>query len=157
MTSLASFSKLACVTCAQVTLHNASGCIHCKTPRPPNPCIARDITAYTFGQTPEAVARRLTLTGELSRTRNTKPEPMKSRRIYTERPGTQARDYAVIQHLANGLTSKAEIARKLEISAQGVWPIIKRAYKRLAIPLPAVGDNDHSVLIATARVRGLVS
>lgn len=131
-----------------------NACVSCGAALPAAPVITRDAAAFAFGQTEEASQRRLQRTGELSRIRNTKA--VATRRVYTERPGTAARDYQVIGLLAAGAISKVAIARELGITAQGVWPIIKRAYKRLAVPLPAVGDDDHAVLIATARVRGVI-
>lgn len=152
MSSLASFSNLHCVTCDETTLHNGVGCVHCLTRRPAP--IARDIGALTYsGQTAAVIAARLRRTGNLSRARAL-PKPRTG--PYGERPRTIARDTQIIQHIARGLTTNAAISRELGgITPQGVGGAIRRTYLRLAVPLP--NGNDHSVLIATARLRGVIA
>jgi DNA-binding CsgD family transcriptional regulator len=152
--SLAAMSKPADPCACGQAFFAFNRCVSCDAPMAMSPVIHRDPAAMAFGQTVEASRARLVKTGRLSRGR---AKQGAHRRVYAERPGTAARDYQVIGLLAAGQRSRVDIARELGITAQGVWPIIKRAYRRLSIPLPAIGEVDHSVLIATARVRGVIA
>jgi hypothetical protein len=147
MPSLATFYKAHCIPCGELMTHNSLGCTHCGASPQPAP-VAPDITALTFGaQSIRAAERR--------KERNkaaVAASPVGPRLV---RKATLLREAEVLQRLAVGAPSFAEVARAMSMTTVGVRAIVVRVSERLGVPYQ--GRGAQTALIAKARASGVLA